>query len=84
MITTHTVILVFVILFCVFSVKAGIIIESPASLANQNVPGLNKYVIQSILFIASSLQIPYNFFLGKEFVLSMYDEIKHRSLSKKI
>ncbi|CDW84551.1 UNKNOWN [Stylonychia lemnae] len=80
----NLIILAFVLLFCFFSTRANIVISSTKAIANQQVPGLNQNVIQSILFTASILQISFAFFLGKEFVLTLYDELKNKSLSNKI
>ena len=66
------------------ALKADIVVADITDLANDKLSHVNKYAVWTFLMAASALQIPFNFFLGKEFLLTLYDELKHRSLSKKI
>ena len=82
--TTYTVIYIYLILVCFFAVKAGIVFAKLDSLTDVDSPLGDQYAQATIFLISSFLQIPFNFFLGKEFLLSAYDEIRYRRLSKKI
>lgn len=44
----------------------------------------NGYLVNGIIVFVTSLQIPFKFFVSKEFLFIMYDEIKNKGLSKKI
>lgn len=44
----------------------------------------NQIIANVTLLIISALQIPFKFFLQKEFLFIMYDELKNKSVSKKV
>ena len=43
-----------------------------------------KLAINLVLFWLMFLQIPFKFFLEKEFLFILYDELKHKSISSKV
>ena len=44
----------------------------------------NKILLNVLLLFVTSLQIPFKFFLEKEFLFILYDELKNKSVSTKI
>jgi hypothetical protein len=82
---TNISILIFCIIFCVLSLNTDIVFKDYREAINKKfeVSG-NKVAINLILFWLMSLQIPFKFFLEKEFIFILYDELKSRSISSKV
>ena len=45
---------------------------------------VNGYAVNGLIVFVTSLQIPFKFFVAKEFLFIMYDELRNYSLSDKV
>ncbi len=71
--------------FCILSLYTDIVFRDYREAINKifDVTG-NKVAINLILFWLMSLQIPFKFFLEKEFIFILYDELKNKSISSRV
>lgn len=75
----------FCILYSALSLSSNIVFTSfrDVFMRNFEIP-FNKILVNVILLFVTILQIPFKFFLQKEFLFIMYDELKNRNVSTKI
>lgn len=78
--------LVFILLFAVFSMASSqMILHSYGVVELQyKMIGPTTYSIDWCILLSMMIQIPFKFYLGKEFVFIFIDELVNRSISKKI
>jgi hypothetical protein len=82
---TNLSIFAFCLAYCLLSLNTNIVFRDYREAINKHfeVPA-NKIIVNVILFWLMALQIPFKFFLEKEFLFILYDELKHRSISSKV
>jgi hypothetical protein len=80
--SVHLAMFLFLTVICVLGYQNGILMSSLYIYDDKTV--IYKQLINGIIFVSAFLQVPLTFFQGKEFVLTLYDELRHESLSRKI
>lgn len=82
---TNLSILGFCITYCLLCLNTDIVFRDYREAINKHFDVLgNKIAVNLILFWLMSLQIPFKFFLEKEFLFILYDELRHKSISSKV
>ena len=77
----HGFMLGFFILICIFAVRCNVLIRS---LDIYDDIKIDRKLVNAMILVSAFLQVPLTFYQAKEFVLTLYDEILNKSLSKKI
>lgn len=84
MTSVHVTLFVFFGLICFFANKAGVILKTLDIYGKDVETHINKQLVNAMILISSCLEVPLTFYQAKEFMLTLYDELKNASLSKKI
>ena len=86
--STSSFMLVFILLFAVLSMGSSKMILHSYGIVELQYEVLNGSEIEIMLdwtiILSQMIQVPFKFYLGKEFVFILIDELVNRSISKKI
>jgi hypothetical protein len=75
----------FCLAFCLLGLNTNTVFRDYREAINKHFEvKANKIIVNVALFWLMSLQIPFKFFLEKEFLFILYDELKHQSISSKV
>lgn len=83
--TTNLTVLTFCIIYCLLCLNTSVVFKDFREAINNTftVQG-NKILVNSMMIWLTCLQIPFKFFLEKEFLFILYDELRNRSISSKV
>jgi amino acid transporter len=82
---TNFSILGFCIAYCLLCLNTSIVFKDYREAINSHFDVLgNKIAVNAILLWLMCLQIPFKFFLEKEFLFILDDELRHRSISTNV
>jgi hypothetical protein len=81
---TNSIILVFCGIYSLVCLASSVIFtDFRNAVFNEYVPA-TKIELNFILMLVTMLQIPFKFFVEKEFLFILYDELKNRGTSRKV
>lgn len=83
-VTTNVTVLVFCIVYAILCISTDCVFSSFNQAIYRDIKLPNKILVNVLLLFVTSLQIPFKFFLQKEFLFIFYDELKNKGVSTKI
>ncbi len=81
---TNLTVLAFCLVYSFLCLGSGIVFKSFKDTSYNDFSLTSQIMTNVILVFVASLQIPFKFFLEKEFLFIIYDELVNQSVSKKI
>jgi hypothetical protein len=82
---TNVYVLIFCIAYCVLCLNTNIVFKDfREAIINQFSITGDKIIVNVMILWLTCLQVPFKFFLEKEFLFILYDELRNRSISSKV
>jgi hypothetical protein len=82
---TNLTVLAFCLSYCFLCLNTNIVFKDfRQAIEGKFILTSNQILLNILLLWLSGLQIPFKFFLEKEFLFILYEELKNRSVSSKI